>query len=253
MNYEKLLEGKTAVVTDADNAVGKAVARLFARHGAAVALGVKDLREGYRLVSEISGLSKNSFAAACDLSDAESVENFCLEVKKRWELVNALVNDPWLDPAAVLPFERATDFDDSLILQVYQHSVVQTCRAFWPAMIAHGRCAVVNISSSSVFKAAPGALLFTMANGALGGLTRVPAVEGGIHEVRVNEIFAGFGVNGPECAKAPLKRGAAASRPDIDGVANTALFLASDMASYVSGVSISASGGAQRMRYAALN
>ena len=249
MSDDKWLEGKTAVITDACCAVGQAVARLFARHGASVALGARDAGQGDRLAGEINAYAPGSFAYYCDLSDAKSVEAFCAEVNRFWPLVNVLVNNPWTEESGA--FEAATDEDDSRVLQIYQHSLVQTMRAFWPQMIKNGFCSVIQISSASVRRPVPGSLIHACAYGTHGGMTRVPAVEGGIHEVRVNEIYAPYGANTRSRSYAPLKIRPAdnETRPDADGVANTALFLASDMSSYISGVSISVTGGAQRLRF----
>jgi NAD(P)-dependent dehydrogenase (short-subunit alcohol dehydrogenase family) len=243
VNYNKLLEGKTAVVTCGDSAAGSAIIRLFAEHGATVAIGAKDSEIGAGLISEIGRISPDSFFIPCDLADTGSVEAFCSEVNRRVKSVHVLVNNPWMECHKSL--EDSDEDDDELILQVYQRSIMQTLRAFWTGMLNTGKCAVVNISSASVFKASQGALLHTMANGAVGGMTRVPAVEGGYREVRVNEILAAYGVNASKPADAPLKACGGGYRADVDGVAKAALFLASDMASYVSGVSLSVSGGMQ--------
>ena len=233
INYSRMLAGKSAVVTCGDSAIGIAIVKLFAEHGATVAIGAKDARVASKLIPSISGISPDSFYWHCDLADADSVEAFCAEVNRHFPLVNVLVNNPRAE--YIKAFDDAGEEDDEMMLQIYQRSIMQTLRAFWPAMLKNGGCSVVNISSASVFKAAQGSLMHTMANGAVGGMTRVPAVEGGYREVRVNEILAAYGAN---------------DGADIAGVANAALFLASDMASYVSGVSLSVSGGLQRMRYA---
>ena len=254
MNYARLLDGKTAVVTCGDCAVGAAIVRLFAGHGAIVAFGAKDEGAASILIGSLGGISPDSFYWPCDLADSESVEAFCAEINRRRPLVDVLINNPWMDYSKA--FEDSDDDDDALLLQVYQRSIVQTLRAFWPAMLKAGRCSVVNISSDSVFKAVQGSLMFTTANGAIGGMTRVPAVEGGYREVRVNEILAGFYVNRDESVceqdisgSGDGGRGDGAAIDSIApggedlpdtaaGVAKAALFLASDMASYVSGVSI---------------
>ena len=253
MNGERWLEGKTAVVTDASCRVGQAIARLFARHGASVALGVLDLNQGKELAGELGAYAPGSFAYGCDLSDAGSVEAFCAEVNRQWPLVNVLVNNPWTEESGSL--ETTTDADDDRILQIYQHSLVQTMRAFWPRMIKSDFCSVIQISSALVRNPVPGSLIQAYAYGAHGGMTRVPATEGGRHEVRVNEIYAPYGVNTGSRSYAPLKvRGSKVCgldenvRPDVDGVAEAALFLASDMASYISGVSLSVTGGARWLK-----
>ena len=280
LNYSKLLANKFAVVTCGDTGVGAAIVRLFAEHGATVAFGARDESIATSVIRLINGISPESFYYPCDLSVAESVESFCAEINRQRPLVHALINNPWF--AWSKPFEDSDEEDDALIFQVYQRSIMQTLRAFWPAMLDAGGCAVVNISSESVVKPVQGALMQTMANGAIGGMTRVPAVEGGAREVRVNEIYAPSGLdNAPAftlCSEARLDRTARSEssgneqndtvrsessgigrndvacatnvQRDIACVANAALFLSSDMSSYISGISLSVSGGSRRMRFA---
>ncbi len=205
IRYAKLLEGKKAVVLSGDTPVGRAIVKLFTQHGAQVAYGCL----GAQKTGALPG------AVHVDLADAASVENFCAAIAKEWPLVDVLVNNPCAQGEQSVE----SGLGEARFLQVYQHSAVQTLRAFWPAMIAAGGCSVVNISSEDVKLPRPGRAMYAMANGALGGMTRVPAVEGGIHEVRVNEIYAGG---------------------DADSAARTALFLAGGMASYISGASIAA-------------
>jgi len=252
LNYNKLLDQKNVVITCGETAVGVAIARLFAEHGANLAIGSKN--------ASVAGA--NLFLP-CDLADARSVESFCAEVSRRFPVVHALINNPWT--AYVKGFEDSRDADDDLILQVYQHSIVQTLRAFWPAMLKNGNCSVVNISSRGANRPEPGAVMHATANGAIGGMTRVPAVEGGHREVRVNEIVCGNetyrnevgGYKPPNMAKNDYR---VYGRPEyvsiiqadiiddsrrieIESVAKAALFLASDMASYISGISLSVNNG----------
>ena len=241
-----MLEGKFAVVTCGDTEIGAAIIRLFAEHGVTIAFAAKDTQKASNLLSTIIGISPDSFYQRCDLVIADQIEAFCAEVNRRKPLVDVLVNNPWLEFDKA--FDASDEDDDELLLQVYQRSIMQTLRAFWPAMFKAGGCSVVNISSDSVFKSVQGSLMQTMAFGAIGGMTRVPAVEGGYREVRVNEILAGSSAVSvywnPTTGQSPA---ATASNTAIS-TANTALFLASEMASYISGVSLSVGGGKRRMR-----
>lgn len=254
-DYSKLLDGKTAVVTYGDCAIGRAVAGLFAQHGARVIIGVKDADAGQEIIGNICDASPESFWLPCDLTDSASVEGFCAEINRRAPLVNALVNNPWVEFDTA--FEEADEADDDMLLQAYQHSIVQTLRAFWPAMLKNERCSVINISYDIAKGTTPGSNMqaaasggkrrssvsLAVANGAIGGMTRVPAVEGGHHEVRVNEIQAPFCINATAGRDADAIRKnaydvAGAAAKTAAGIANAALFLASDMASYVSGITL---------------
>ena len=256
MNYSKMLEDKFAVVTCGDTGIGAAIIGLFAEHGATVAFGAKNTETARNLLAAISKKSPASFFIPCDLAAAESIETFCAEINQRAPLVNILVNNPWTEFNK--PFDDSNEDDDELMLQVYQRSIMQTLRAFWTEMLKKEGCSVINISSYSVFKPVQGMLMRTMANGAAGGMTRVPAVEGGFREVRVNEIqvVEEAGICPGFANSAHTHANTAGSATNILGgttdiassVANTALYLASEMASYTSGITISVSGGLRRMR-----
>jgi len=153
-----------------------------------------------------------------------------------------LVNNPYSPVRKGLL--DSDDGDDEELLQIYQRSIMQTQRAFLERMLEHKNCSIVNISSNAVFHGVPGDLRRATANAAIGGMTRVPVIEGGQHDVRVNELLVSHAVYEPEMASAPLA--AAGGRPDIECAAEAALFLASDMSGFVNGVALNVDGGARR-------
>jgi len=241
MSDAGLLSGRYAVVTDAGTPLGRAVVGKFAEQGAIVAFGAPDEASGARLLSEISRASPESFYQVMRLSDAASVENFCARVNAKFPVVRVLVNNPYSPVRKSLL--DSDDADDAELLQIYQHSLVQTQRAFIGKMLEEGHCSIVNISSGAVFQGATGDLRRSTANAAIGGMTRVPVIEGGKTNVRANELLVSRSVNEPEMAPAPLAAGI--RRPDVECAVEAALFLASDMSSYVNGVALNVDGGAR--------
>jgi 3-oxoacyl-[acyl-carrier protein] reductase len=239
-NYEKLLEGKYAVVSNGGNSCGPEVVRKFALHGAAVAFGVMDRETGDRILDEISALSSLSFYMVLDLADSDGVESFCREVKKRFPLTTVLVNNPYADRPVAIP--ESYEEDDDFLLQVNQRSIMQTMRAFYGPMRDNKGGSVVNISSNTAFKAITGNPLLTLSMAAVGGMTRVAAYEGGEFHVRVNEILSGILPGRDTLPHCPLRT----EGQDAEGIADIALFLASDMSSYITGESITADGGTRR-------
>ncbi len=232
MNFEKMLDGRYAVVTNGGDEMGRAIVKKLCAHGASIAFGVSDSGAGIRLLNDIP-MGGQSFYYLTDLSDSHSVENFCMEVKARFPSVDVLINNPSFETNPVsCPLLETTDQDDDGLLQIHQRSVMQTMRAFFPMMKESGG-SVVNLSSHAVFKSIKGSPMYTMLKGATGGLTRVGAVEGGPCGIRVNEILSGY-------------REATADTLDTDGIADVALFLASELSSYVTGQSINVDKGLRR-------
>jgi len=242
MSEAKWLAGRHSVVTNTATLLGRAIVKKFAEHGAIIAYGAPDALSGEQLYGEIKGDSPESFFEILNLADAASVENFCAVVNARFPVVRVLVNNPH-SPVCKGLFE-SDDSDDADLFKIYQRGIMQTQRAFLGRMLEHGHCGIVNISSNAVFQGVPGDLRRSAANAAIGGMTRVPVIEGGERDVRVNELLVSHAVYEPEMAAAPLA--ATGDRPDIECAAETVLFLASDMSSYVNGVALHVDGGARR-------
>ena len=202
MNYGKLLEGKTAVITNGDG-MGRAIADLFLRHGADVAVGVNDFH------------TKNDcgkmYFIECDLTDEGSIESFYGEIDKIFPKINIIVNNPCAGYGSSLL--ESSEEDDQRIINLYQTSIVKVMRIFWPKMLIAEKPSVIYISAADSSNP-----VYTAANGAFGGLTRVAAAEGWTREIRANEIKTHGLCH--DCA------------------ADTALFFASEMSSYITGVTI---------------
>lgn len=241
MSEFRLLEGRRVVITCASTPLGRAIAVKFAEQGAIVAFGVADGESGERLLSEMRAASPDSFFMVMDLSQTAEIDAFCALVNERFPLVNVLVNNPYLKTRRGLL--ESDDESEAMLFQVYQHSIVQTQRAFLGMMLAEGRSCIVNIASNEAFTPVSGGILPSAANAAIGGLTRIPAIEGGDSGVRANELLVSYAVNELEMARAPLSH--TGGRRDIECAAEAALFLASDMSSYINGVSLNVDGGAR--------
>ncbi len=224
----KLLEGRNAVVLNADSALGRALVLRLSEEGANVFCGAK---------SEVDFMRQGICCLPMDLSDGASVEAFCEAIKERCaqDAVSVLVNNPEGMPEVLAEKTSLLDYteaDDDLLLQIHQRSIMQTERAFWAGMKQRNHGSIVNISSTAAFTrmsvgedADP---MFAAAKAASGGLTRVCAFEGGFSNIRCNEILADM----------PEEENAEAA----EAVADLALFLASDMSSYITGQTIKAKG-----------
>ena len=242
MSGDGLLTGRRAVVTCADAAVGREIVKRFADQGAIVAFGGADGAAGRRLEAEIREISPESLYIPCDSRSAESVAEFCDEVNRRFPEIRILVNSPHSDLSPGLM--ESDDETERELLQVYQHSIVQTQRAFLEKLWAAGHGSVINISSGEVYCGEFGDAIRTAAYAAVGGMTRVPVIEGSECEVRANEILVAPGAYREEPSPAPLR--VSGGRPDVECAADTAVFLASELSSFINGVSIRIDGGASR-------
>lgn len=246
-----LLQGKKAIVTGGTRGIGYAVVETFLRNGASVALF------GSRQETVDKALAKlkeenpdwDVIGMAPDLTDYAAVENAFAEVAKQFGRVDILVNN-----AGISAREPLYNYDPEAfkkIMDLNVTAVFNGCRAVAPLMKAQGGGAIVNTSSMVSLYGQPSGVGYPTSKFAVNGLTRSLARELGRDNIRVNAVAPGVTrtdmvANLPEdmvkrvCAPIPLGR-----MGEPQEVANAFLFLASDLASYITGEILSVDGAAQ--------
>ncbi len=243
------LTGRKALVTGGSGGLGRTIVRTLAECGADVAVHYhSDIKNAEALVSELKASGRNSAAFRCDITKSDSVEKMRDEVEKGFGMPDILVVN------AVIQYEwkRLLDQDIKDYYSQFESCEMQfvyMMKAFLPAMIQnrYGRIVVMNTECSVM--AEPGCSAYTAAKRGLDGLVRVAAKEYGGDGITINQIAPGWtitdkeranGVNpAPEyVASVPLAR-----RGTDTDIANMTAFLASDLASFVTGAFIPVAGG----------
>jgi NAD(P)-dependent dehydrogenase (short-subunit alcohol dehydrogenase family) len=248
----QLLGDKVALVTGAAQGIGRAIAEVYAEHGARVV--VSDiLIDRARAVA--AGINAGSGARAADLyldvTDPESVQQAIEATVATFGRIDILVNN-----AGVLRPHLIVDFplqDWELIFRVNVRGTFLCSQAAARQMIrqGHGGC-IINISSASASKADREEAAYCASKAAVVGFTRVLALELGPYGIRANAILPGAtdtemlrdltdqvpGIREELLAKTPL--GKIATPRDQ---AKAAVFLASDLASHITGEQLVVSGG----------
>ena len=244
------LHGKTALITGATGQLGRVMARTLAESGADIAIHyVKNKDMAEKLVAEIEALGRRAIAVQADISNEADVN------KMRDAIINTLGDVHIVVNNAVAQYQWTSilqqdlaDFQSQFDTCIMQS--VLTAKAFIPAMIEKksGRFIGINTECSALCEANSGA--YAAAKRGMDGLYRVLAKEVGAYGVTVNQAAPGWTIsdrdreNGSEiapayAAKVPLNR-----RGTDQEIANVVLFLASDLASFVTGVCVPVSGGA---------
>lgn len=245
---EPLLAGRVALVTGAGSGIGRAVAVRFAQEGADV--GVLDLNEATaeETTAAVVALGRRAAALRADVSRADDVESAVSRAESRLGAIDVLVNNAGLTRDATIQNLSEADWD--LVLDVHLKGTFLCTKVVGHRLRERGRGgAIVNISSISAKIGNFGQANYASAKAGIVALTKVTAREYARYGVRANAIQPGMidtpmtRVLGEErlarsVAETPLGR---LGTPEE--VAAVALFLASDLASYVTGAVVEVTGG----------
>jgi 3-oxoacyl-[acyl-carrier protein] reductase len=244
----KLLEGKTAVITGGSRGIGKGIALRFAAEGANIALtNIIDNDEFADAVKEIAALGVKARGYVSDASVYTDAENVIDEIVKDFGRVDILVNNAGITRDTLLM--RMTEEQWDQVLTVNLKSVFNLTKAAIKPMMKQKCGSIINMSSVVGVSGNAGQSNYSASKAGILGFTKSVARELGSRSVRCNAIAPGFiltemtgklpeEVKSDWISKIPLRRGGLP-----EDVANVALFLASDLSSYVTGQTINVCGG----------
>jgi 3-oxoacyl-[acyl-carrier protein] reductase len=244
----KLLEGKKAVITGAARGIGKSIALKFASEGADIAFSDIRYDENCELLEkELAFLGVKGKGYASDASSYAGSEKLINDIFNDFGRIDILVNNAGITRDNLLL--RMTEDDWDLIMKVNLKSAFNLTKAVQKYFIKQRSGTIINMSSVVGVNGNAGQSNYSASKAGLIGFTKSIALELGSRNIRCNAIAPGFIITemtaklSEEVRKnweeqIPLKRGGTP-----EDVANVALFLASDLSSYVSGQVISVCGG----------
>lgn len=244
----KLLENKKALITGGSRGIGRAIAIAYAKQGADVA--ISDLmvdEDAINVVKEIESYGVKGKAYASDASSNEASESLINEVVKDFGQIDILVNNAGITRDNLLL--RMSEQDWDLVIKVNLKSIFNMTKAVQRVMLKQRNGSIINMSSVVGLSGNAGQSNYSASKAGLIGFTKSIAQELGSRGVRCNAIAPGFietamtnklsdEVRENWIKGIPLRR---SGKPD--DVANIAIFLASELSSYVTGQVISVDGG----------
>ena len=247
------IEGKPCVVTGAASGIGRATAERFAEEGAQVLCvdidgdGVRDAVERIRATGGIAE------AEEADVAVRAQADNFIGRCVGLWGGIEVLVNNAGVNLPGV--FHEAPDETIERTLAVNLKGPIYACQAAIPHMLERGRGSIVNVSSVNGVVAEPYLTVYAASKGAIVMLSRGIALDYAKQGIRCNAICPGWVDTPINYAHAEMLGGLEKVYESIDSfqpigrpgepreIANVALFLASDEASFLTGSVVLADGG----------
>ena len=246
----KKLTGKVAVVTGASKGIGASIAKRFAAEGASVVVNYGSSKAGAdKVVSEITANGGKAVAVQANVAQKSEVDRLFTETKKIFGALNILVNNAGIYEFAPLDNITEEHFHKHFNLNVLGLLLASQAAA---RQFDDGGGSITNISSIVSTLAVPEAAVYSGTKGAVDAITRSLASELGPRRIRVNAIRPGMvetegtqsaGITGSDLrkqveAQTPLRR---IGQPQ--DIAGTAVFLASDDSSWITGETFVISGG----------
>jgi NAD(P)-dependent dehydrogenase (short-subunit alcohol dehydrogenase family) len=245
------LTNKIAVITGAGSGIGQAIARLFAQQGATVHLPELQAATATQTLQEIEAAGYNGNAYSCDITDALQVE----AVMQAIGAFDILVNCAGIAHVGTATNTTAQDFD-----RVYQVNVKGTYHCLHygiPLMQQRGGGVILNVASIAALTGIPDRFAYSMSKGAIHAITMSVARDYLSHNIRCNSISParvhtpfvdGFIAKNYPGREEEMFQKLAASQPmgrmgHVTEIAQLALYLCSDAASFISGNDYPIDGG----------
>ena len=243
-----MLDGKVALITGAARGIGKAIALKFASEGADVAFTDLVINEAAEeTISEISAFGHKVKGYASNAANFDETHAVVEEILKEFGHIDILVNNAGITKDGLVL--RMSEAQWDAVIAVNLKSAFNFIHAVIPSMARQKGGSIINMASIAGQMGNPGQINYASSKAGLIAMAKTVAKEMGSRGIRANAIAPGFIVSEmtnalPEAVREeyiksiPLKRGGT-----VDEIANTALYLASDLSSYVTGQVIAVNGG----------
>lgn len=244
----KLLEGKNAIITGASRGIGKGIAKTFVEHGANVAFTYRSSTGAAQNLEQELGQNGTTVKAyRSNAADFGEAQQLIKTVNDDFSSIDIVVNNAGINKDNLLMRMREEDFDK--VMEVNLKSVFNMTKAVQRTMLKQRKGSIINMSSIVGVNGNAGQSNYAASKAGIIGFSKSMAQELGSRNIRTNVIAPGF-IETEMTAELdektlekwrsaiPLKRGGTP-----EDVADTCVFLGSDMSSYITGEVINVNGG----------
>ena len=244
----KILKGKTAIITGATRGIGKGIVKAFAAHGANVLFTYSSSTDlAKQIESDLSTKDVIVKGFKSDASNFEDCHNLVEQINKDFPVIDVLINNAGITRDNLLMRMYEEDFDK--VIEINLKSVFNMTKAIQRTMLKQRFGSIINMSSVVGVKGNAGQSNYAASKAGIIGFSKSIALELGSRNIRCNVIAPGFietemtEVLDEKIVEEwrnsiPLKRGGKPS-----DIANTCVWLASDMSTYITGQTIHVNGG----------
>lgn len=247
----KLLENKVAIVTGAARGIGEAIALKLAEHGASVAftyVSEGSAEKAKALEEKIAGIGAKGKSYRSNAGNFQECESFVNDVVKEFGTIDICVNNAGISKDNLLLRMTPEQWDE--VMSVNLKSVFNMTKQVIRPMMKAKKGSIINMSSIIGMRGNAGQSSYAASKAGIIGFSKSVALELGSRNIRCNAIAPGFietdmthYLKEGEAAKAFLDKIPLGRFGSAEEIANTTLFLASDLSSYITGQVISACGG----------
>src|SRR5262245_53109844 len=241
------LEGKVAAITGGSQGIGRAIALLFAKEGAAIGVGDIDADRVMAVAEEIRAQPGRAFAMPLDVGESGQVRDFVERIVAEFGRLDVMVANAGI--AGSQSFLEHSEEHWHRVLRVNLHGVFHACQAAARYMVGHGGGRIITIASINGFRGVENLASYNVSKAGVVALTKTMAVELAQHNVFVNAIAPAqidtrltraFSEEDTRKRRARIPIG---RYGQPDEVARAALFLASEEASFITGHTLAVDGG----------
>ncbi|MGE4633973.1 MAG: glucose 1-dehydrogenase [Arenicellales bacterium] len=247
------LENKTAIVTGGASGFGAGIAQRFAREGASVVLADVNDREGELTASEIRDSGGDAIYVHADVTSRSDTKQMIARAVAHSGQLDILINNAGFSHSNKM-FTQVTEEEFDRVYNVNVKAVYIAIQEVIPTFQQQGHGCIINTSSTAALRPRPGLAVYCSSKGAVSNLTKALAVEYASDQIRINALCPVIGETGmletfmgvpdtPENRKkfeATIPMGRFSTPSDV---AAAALFLASDDAAFITGITMEVDGG----------